>query len=386
MLFQKLMGKGPTSMISPSAPKTLWTWGRNNYGQLGLGDVIHRSSPVQVGALATWSQIAGGSSHSVATKTDGTLWIWGQNHYGQLGLGNQGETYNTSRSSPVQVGALATWSQIAGGSSHSVATKTDGTLWAWGQNALGRLGLGDVISRSSPVQVGALATWSRIAGGSSHSVATKTDGTLWSWGGNSTGYLGLGDTVYRSLPVQVGTLATWSAISAGSQFSLTLKTDGTLWAWGRNELCGQLGLGDIARRSSPTQVGTLATWSQLAVGRYHSLALKTDGTLWGWGQNKYGQLGLGDASTGYPSYIKKYRSSPVQVGTLSTWSQIAGGHHHSVAIKTDGTLWSWGRHDFGQLGLGDIINRSSPVQVGTLATWTVIAKGSDAYHSIALHV
>src|SRR3989344_3656298 len=336
MLFQKLMGKGPTSMISPSAPKTLWTWGRNNYGQLGLGDVIHRSSPVQVGALATWSEIAGGSSHSVATKTDGTLWIWGQNHYGQLGLGNQGETYNTSRSSPVQVGALATWSQIAGGSSHSVATKTDGTLW--------------------------------------------------SWGGNSTGYLGLGDTVYRSLPVQVGTLATWSAISAGSQFSLTLKTDGTLWAWGRNELCGQLGLGDIARRSSPTQVGTLATWSQLAVGRYHSLALKTDGTLWGWGQNKYGQLGLGDASTGYPSYIKKYRSSPVQVGTLSTWSQIAGGHHHSVAIKTDGTLWSWGRHDFGQLGLGDIINRSSPVQVGTLATWTVIAKGSDAYHSIALHV
>ena len=152
-----------------SLQKTLWAWGYNNYGQLGLGDVTNRSSPVQVGALTTWSSVAGGQLHTTALKTDGTLWTWGYNPYGQLGLGD-----TVNRSSPVQVGALTTWSSVAAGLLHTTALKTDGTLWAWGYNHYGQLGLGDTTDRSSPVQVGALTTWSSVADGEYHTTAIRS--------------------------------------------------------------------------------------------------------------------------------------------------------------------------------------------------------------------
>src|SRR3989344_1659915 len=154
MLFQKLMGKGPTSMISPSAPKGLWSWGSHQNGQLGLGDYVSRSSPVQVGASITWASVsAAGSNVSHATKTDGTLWSWGGNANGQLGLGDQGAVYN-ARSSPTQIGTLATWQSVTEGQIHTLAVKTNGTLWGWGYNSQGQLGLGDAVRRASPVQVG----------------------------------------------------------------------------------------------------------------------------------------------------------------------------------------------------------------------------------------
>jgi len=376
MLFQKLMGKGPTSMISPSAPKTLWTWGRADFGQLGQPDTVRRSSPVQIGNLATWSQIADTSNHSLALKTDGTLWSWGYGIRGQLGLGDI-----INRSSPVQVGGMMNWSQVTsgGGTNSSLSIKIDGTLWSWGMNAptaYGVLGLGDAISRSSPVQVGTLATWSKISQGTYSASAIKTDGTLWAWGYNSNrGQLGLGDITNRSSPVQVGTLATWALVARGTKHTLAIKTDGTLWAWGGNNFTDVLGLGDAVYRSSPVQVGTLTTWSQAAGGGTTSLAVRNDRTLWTWGDNANGRLGLGDTAP---------RSSPVQVGTLAVWAQIVAGRQNSLAIKTDGTLWSWGRNaNYGQLGLGDILERSSPVQVGTLATWTNITGG---YHITALRV
>ena len=161
----KKQGLWPMPVIS----KGLWLWGFNGYGLLGLGDVTNRSSPVQVGALTTWSKISCFSLHTTATKTDGTLWSWGYNNAGQLGQGDI-----THRSSPVQVGALTTWSNIAGGDNHTTATRTDGTLWSWGYNANGQLGLGDGgagTNRSSPVQVGALTTWSKIAGAGHHNIA-----------------------------------------------------------------------------------------------------------------------------------------------------------------------------------------------------------------------
>ena len=148
-----------------SSPGTLWSWGRNDAGQLGQGDITYRSSPVQVGSLTNWNLIAsgGGSSiHIIATKTDGTLWSWGYNNYGELGLGDR-----TYRSSPVQVGSLTNWNSIACGSDYTLATKTDGTLWSWGFNGYnfyGQLGLGDRTHRSSPVQVGSLTNWNSIAG------------------------------------------------------------------------------------------------------------------------------------------------------------------------------------------------------------------------------
>nr|QMP83622.1 MAG: hypothetical protein [Caudoviricetes sp.] len=150
----------------------------------------------------------------------------------------------------------------------------------------------------------------------------------------------------------------------------------SLWSWGGNFRVvadGRLGLGDITHRSSPVQVGTLTNWSLVAGGQYHSLATKTDGTLWSWGRNSYGELGLGDTSA---------RSSPVQVGTLTNWSLVVGGFYHSIAIKTDGTLWGWGQNAYGQLGLGDTTHRSSPVQVGLLTNWSLVAAGSN--HSLAI--
>jgi len=368
-------GLGLSSAASNSvtpAEFELYSWGANTNGQLGLNDTEPRSSPVQVGALITWYQISSGIRNSISIKTDGTLWGWGQNNRGQLGLND-----TVYRSSPVQVGALTSWYQVASGELFSIATKTDGTLWSWGYNGPGCLGLNDTVYRSSPVQVGALTTWSKIATGGRSVIAIKTDGTLWSWGYNYRGGLGLNDTYARSSPVQVGALTTWYQVASGGNSSpIAIKTDGTLWMWGFNNR-GQLGLNDVANRSSPVQVGALTTWYQGAAGSQGStFVIKTDGTLWSWGYNNFGQLGLNDTTS---------RSSPIQVGVLTTWSQVAGGREHTLAIKTDGALWSWGRNaNGGQLGLNDTVNRSSPVQIGASTTWLVIPKMSTSYSSLAI--
>ena len=368
--------------------KQLWSWGTNassvTSGQLGLGDVTNRSSPVQVGALTNWSSISGGNpTFATAIKTDGTLWSWGANTTGNLGLGDI-----IGRSSPVQIGALTAWSKVSSGGFLTVAIKTDGTLWSWGSNGAGGLGLGDVTNRSSPVQVGALTTWS-VVSARTHVLGIKTDGTLWAWGRNNQGALGLGDTISRSSPVQVGTETNWASVTSIFEASFAVKTDGTLWSWGSN-ISGVLGLGNTTNRSSPVQVGALTTWSSKIAGSgipnstsatQHVLAIKTDGTLWSWGLGNYGCLGLGNTTN---------RSSPVQVGALTTWDVCSAGSNNqfgrgfSAAIKTNGTLWTWGDNQGyygnpGQLGLGDTISRSSPVQVGALTTWiSVSLSGGDA--------
>jgi alpha-tubulin suppressor-like RCC1 family protein len=355
---------------------SLYVWGTNAQGQIGDGTVVDKSSPIQVGALAIWSQISVGSTHTMALKTDGTLWTWGRGTtFGQLG-----DNAILNRSSPVQIGALTTWSKIATGGNHSLAIKTDGTMWLWGRNAYstrgGMLGDNTVINRSSPVQVGALTTWSLIAAGTYHSIATKTDGTLWAWGNNGDGEQGDNSVIAKSSPVQVGALTTWSKISGGLRHTMALKTDGSLWAWGR-AACGQLGDNTVVYRSSPVQIGSLTTWSQVAANSQQTLAIKTDGTLWSWGENQgggFGKLGLNDTV---------YRSSPTQVGALTTWSQIDGGSEFCMAIKTDGTLWAWGTNSNGQLGDTTIIARSSPVQIGSITTWSLISAGGSRAAGIA---
>jgi len=335
--------------------------GENSSGDLALGNTTKYSSPKQVGSLTNWASINAnsGGGHVVSTKTDNTLWAWGLNSSGQLGFGNR-----TGYSSPKQIGTLTNWKYASGGTATTVAIKTDGTLWSWGSGMLGGLGLGNTTSYSSPKQVGALTNWLKISVGiNGSSLAIKTDGTLWSWGQNTSGQLGLGDTVNRSSPVQVGTLTNWKEVSSASASVMAIKTDGTLWAWGDNN-SGQLGLGDSGsgtQRSSPVQVGTLTNWLKVAGGYYNVLAIKTDGTLWAWGRNVNGQLGLGDTSN---------RSSPVQVGVLTNWAEAAGGFH-SIVVKTDGTIWGWGLNSNGQLGLNNITSYSSPKQIGALTTWYI---------------
>jgi alpha-tubulin suppressor-like RCC1 family protein len=337
---------------------TLWACGHNFFGQLGLGDTTDRSSPVQVGALTNWSRVAGGQYHTAAIKTDGTLWTWGYNASGELGLSD-----TTNRSSPVQVGTLTNWSEVAGGGEYTAAIKTDGTLWSWGSNINGQLGLNDTTNRSSPVQVGTLSNWSTVAAGQLHAAAIKTDGTLWTWGYNFYGQLGLGNAINCSSPVQVGTLSNWSTVAAGQLHTAAIKTDGTLWCWGLNGQ-GQLGLSNMTDRSSPVQIGSAPyTWKTLSSGELHTVGVQTDGSLWSWGANTYGQLGTSNSSD---------YSKPTRVGVLTNWNMVACGKQHTLAIKTDGTLWSWGRNNYRQLGFNDLTTRSSPVQVGTLNSYVNI--------------
>jgi len=225
------------------------------------------------------------------------------------------------------VGALTTWSAIAAVDRHSLAIKTDGTLWAWGKNGNGQLGLGNITNYSSPKQVGALTTWLNVASGvnGEFSIAIKTDGTLWSWGRNNNGTLGLGNTTYYSSPKQVGALTTWSTIARNVYHTLATTTGGTLYAWGINTY-GSLGQNNTTSYSSPKQVGALTTWLSVTAGGYaSSIAIKTDGTLWGWGNNPQGVLGRGNL-TDY--------SSPVQLGALTSWTKAQTGHTFTVAIKT----------------------------------------------------
>ena len=372
-ILRLAMGAGGAGGI---AGDKIYSWGRNSEGQLGLGtsgSANDKSSPNQIGSLSEWSEVSGGFYSSFAIKGDNTLWSWGNNFpNGELGSGT-----TTNRSSPVQVGALSDWAKVSGFFYSCAAIKTDGTLWTWGQNNYGQLASGNTTNRSSPAQVGSLTNWSKLAlANGYHCLAIKTDGTLWVWGGGfyNYGQLGLGDTTNRSSPTQVGALTDWLVAAGGSYFSLGVRSNGTLWSWGRNNF-GQLGLGDTTDRSSPVQIGTQTNWAFVAAGFYHSIAIKTNGTMWAWGRNSRGQLGINAAGA--------YYSSPVQIGSLTNWSSVDCGVFHNIAIKTDGTAWSWGDNStFGQLGLGDKTDRSSPVQIGSLTTWTKSACG--AYHSLAL--
>tara|TARA_R110000868_G_scaffold121335_1_gene321820 strand:+ start:5613 stop:6773 length:1161 start_codon:yes stop_codon:yes gene_type:complete len=357
----------------PVAPKpTLFSWGANNYGQLGLGNLTYYSSPKQVGS-SSWDSVYGGTTVAGAAIKNGELWVWGQNNQGQLGLNN-----TTYYSSPKQVGALTNWSYVAGGTAQfMIALKTNGTLWGWGRNAWGNLGLGNTAYYSSPKQVGALTNWASIACGNRYTIAVKTDGTLWGWGQNLSGNLGLGNTTYAfSSPQQIGSLTNWAKpiVNADATSTFAVKTDGTLWAWGSNT-SGGLGLGNTTDYSSPKQVGALTNWSTTSSAyAYGMVAIKTDGTLWTWGANNSGQLGLGN-TTNY--------SSPKQVGASSTWSKSFATFNASFAIKTDGTLWSCGNNVYGQLGLGNTTYYSSFKQVGSLTKWQRITGGQNFLLGIA---
>ena len=347
----------------------LWLWGRNAVGALGDNSITHRSSPVQSIASGTnWKQVAGGGSHTAAIKTDGTLWSWGYNLLGQLG-----DNTVVQKSSPVQtISGGTNWKSVASGANHTAAIKTDGTLWTWGQNTFGQLGDNTVVQKSSPVQtISAGTNWKSVASGANHTAAIKTDGTLWTWGRNIFGALGDNTVVDKSSPVQTVAAGTnWKLVAGGYYHTAAIKTDGTLWTWGYNS-SGQLGDNTVTPKSSPVQTVAGGTnWQQVAGGYYHTAAIKTDGTLWTWGHNANGQLGDNTVAI---------KSSPVQtVAGGTNWQLVAGGGYHTAAIKTDGTLWTWGQNTYGQLGDNSITHRSSPVQTVAGGTnWKSVAGGGN---------
>ena len=353
---------------------SLYAWGANASGQLGLNDLVNRSSPTQVGSLVIWQAASISENFSLAVKGDGTLWSWGANTQGQLGLGN-----TTAYSSPKQVGALTSWAKVSAGRQASFAIKSNGTLWTWGFNSAGQLGLGNTTDYSSPKQVGTLTNWLQISSSyiMAHVSAIKTDGSLWTWGVNNKGQLGLGNLTSYSSPKQVGSLTNWLQVATLYQAVISVKTDGTIWSWGRNNT-GNLGLGNTTYYSSPKQIGLLTNWLNVSGGGYYNFAtaVKTDGTLWSWGGGNNGQLGLGNTI----SY-----SSPKQIGALTSWLKTAsGGYSQSLAVKTNGTLWSWGKNNAGQLGLNNTTNYSSPKQVGSSSGWLASSISVGASDAIAI--
>jgi alpha-tubulin suppressor-like RCC1 family protein len=340
----------------------LWGWGKADTNGSSASNL---SNPAQIGEYKPWAGVfsGNGAAHTLAIRDDGTLWSWGLGASGVLGLGN-----TTTYGSPKQIGTLTTWATASAGGTQSLAIKTDGTLWAWGDATnYGQLGLGNTTDYSSPKQVGALTAWLKVSAGGNHSMAIKTDGTLWSWGNNQYGALGLGNTTNYSSPKQVGALTNWSTISCGGIFNAAIKTDGTLWTWGwGNE--GRLGHGNTTSYSSPKQVGALTTWASANAGYSNGGAVKTDGTLWNWGENAHGELGQGNTVN---------RSSPVQLGALTDWSTISGGSHFVMALKTDQTLWNIGGYSGqGRTGTGSGTYYSSPVQIGADANWYSIGTGN----------
>ncbi len=355
---------------------------------------VYSSSNVSYLGTSTSSliQIAGGLYFSIGMKSDGTVLSWGSNQYGQLGNGT-----TCDRNVPWLVmladgTSLMDVSMIAAGDYHALALMTDGTVWTWGYNAHGELGDGTTTNRSNPVQVKLsdgtpLTDVIAIAGGRYHSVALKTDGTVWSWGYNSNKQIGNGNTTTQKYPVQVKINSTTyltdiSQIAVGALHTIALKTDGTAWTWGYNGY-GQIGNGNTTNQGYAAQVKSTSTTfltdvSAVSAGICHSLALKNDGTVWTWGYNNYGQLGNGSNGSGTD---QKFPVQAKQLGGsyLTDICQVQGAGNHSLALKSDGTVLSWGTNANGELGDGSIsTSQNTAIQM-------ILPDGSSVGHIVGIY-
>jgi alpha-tubulin suppressor-like RCC1 family protein len=321
---------------------TLWSWARNFYGQLGLGDESNRRAPAQIGQETSWIAAKTAINQSCGLQTTGqetTLWCWGRNSNGVLGTGAPG---NAIEMSPVQVGSDTDWMRLTTRWYHACGLKAGRELFCWGHNNYNQVAEGSTSARYTPEQVSPGALFDQVAAGNSYTCAVKSDGTLWCWGKNNRGQLGVGDQAKRTTPTPVGTDTTWSQVATHYEHSCGLKTDNSLWCWGYNNY-GQLGFGDKNARPTPEKVAA-ASWSQISVARYHSCGVQTDGTLWCWGNGGWGRLGLGNTSS---------HTSPQQVGADNTWADVTVGHEHNCARKTTGNLFCWGSNHFGRTGHDD---------------------------------
>lgn len=357
---------------------SLWSWGANTRGELGVGHSLNSNVALQTLNLRNPVAIDSGNLHSLALLEDGTVWAWGSEVYGQLGNGVSGT--NIHRSVPLQVHNLTDIVSIAAGGGFNLALKRDGTVWSWGWNANGELGIGNTTQQSLPVQVkgpegeGYLSGVVAIAAGNTRSFAITEDGTLWAWGIRATGRED-GLETSSSVPVEatrlpddINLLEDLIAFSHASNHSLTLMQDGSVWAWGDNGR-GQLGDGTTTGKRQAVRVRLssdelLEDAVGIATGQWHSLAIREDGSLWSWGFNHRGQLGSGVTDGSINAF-------PGPVLNLSGVQSVKAASDTSFALLEDGTVWAWGQGISGQLGNGALEESNVPVQVFARVPLTV---------------
>ena len=359
-----------TLAIQPDA--TVIAWGNNANGQIGDGTTTNRKSPQTVAGLSGATTVAAGRGQSLAVTapTSGsgptTVWAWGNNATGQLGIGN-----TTNQTSPTQVTGAASAIEVTAGNGSSAALMPDGTVKTWGDNTYGQLGDGTTTQRTSPVTVTGLSHVVEVSAAGSYMTALKSDGTVWSWGRNQFGQLGNNTFTNSSTPVQVqnlsGTVRQIDTSSSGAH-TMALLDNGTVQTWGHNDL-GQLGTGNTTNAKTATTISGVSNVVSVAAGDEHSLAIEGDGTTWAWGDNTYGQLGDG-TTTGH--------TTPTQIGSgFTTSDTITAGGFFTITAKPDGAIYSWGRNDTGQLGDTTTTQHASPEHIG--GSTNAIAPGGSAF-------
>ncbi|MCL2793310.1 MAG: hypothetical protein FWD87_09485 [Spirochaetaceae bacterium] len=372
---------GDNHTVAVTTTGQLWAWGRNWDGATGLNTTSGNTlTPTRVGTATNWVSVSAGDSHTVAITTNGQFWAWGNNQFGQLGDGT-----TTQRNIPTRIGDATNWRTMSAGDIHTVAVRMDGTLWAWGSNWDGRTGLGITSGNTlTPTRVGEATNWVSVSAGSGHTMAIREGNTLWGWGSNGSGQLGDGTTTSRSIPAQVQS-GTWTFVSAGSSHTVAIRTGGALWTWGSNRE-GQLGNGTVGaftNSNTPIQVTmatvtlpvpTVNTVTAVAAGNSHTLVIGANGTLWGWGNSDNGQTGL--------RMLGGTPTAPLQAGIATNWASVSAGAFHTVAVTTNGQLWAWGNNQFGQLGNGTTTNHDVPVRIGTATNWASVSAGER--HTVAV--
>ncbi len=348
---------GQHHSLALKSDNTVLAWGEGAFGQLGTSNLNNSPTPVAVSGAKNTNIVAvsAGGFFSLALKNDGSLISWGDNTYGQLGNNLQG--FINSTTIPVDVGVTFKFTSIATGTNHSLALGDDGKVYSWGDNRKKQLG-NTVPNNTTPTEIPGTSNTIAIAAGTNHSLALKSDGTVLAWGDDEFGQLGDNATSASSFtPVTVLGATNIVAIAAGRFHSLALKSDSTLLAWGGN-FSGEIGDGSSTDRFTPVAVGGSNSNNIVAIaaGLNHSVALRKDGTVLTWGSDEFGQLGDGTAL--------EDKSTPVVIGGASNVVAIAAGGFHTLALKADGTMLSWGKDDLGQLGNNAaLVNQVSPVSV-----------------------
>lgn len=355
---------------------SVWTWGWNNCGQLGIGsdsdcasDFTRRNTPQPV-SLNEVVAASGAETHTVVLRSDGTVWGWGRNEFGDLALGTTASPKNT----PVQARNISGVIAVAAGIEFSLALKSDGTVWGWGSNTFGTLtqpftGQDAVHSKTLPIQLRDLNNIVAIGAAGSSAAALRSDGTVWSWGMGSHGQLGDGSNVATYIPVMARNLTDVVAISVGYDHKVALKSDGALWAWGDRFICGTTSDSKV-----PVLIGGINDVVSIISGAFHAIAKKSDGTAWSWGiDSTYCVLG---------NAVCINKNTPTEVVAVRGAIAFSAGDYHSIALKPDGTVWSWGWNAAGQLGDGTDIDKKTAVMASGLYGVTTMGAGDS--HTIAV--